>query len=165
LNEAGKYRILVVDDEASVLLTYRLILEQQGYSVAACRTSREAIQAVEKEAFDLLLCDYSLEEQHTGFEVITAARNRDAVVPAALLTGYATLETVDEAKLNNIGVMFKPIEIEEFLATTANLLRRNNEPKQESNGEKGASPQSAAEGGEHRDGRARRRVPSGPVKS
>ena len=58
------------------------------------------------------------------------------MVPAALLTGYATKETADEAASRGIGVMFKPIEIEEFLATTSNMLRRNNEPKQEG-GEKG----------------------------
>jgi DNA-binding NtrC family response regulator len=141
VNENGKFRVLVVDDEASVLVTYRLILEQQGYVVTACRTSREAIAAVEKDVFDALLCDYSLEEQHTGFEVITAARKRNPELPAALLTGYATLETVDEAQLKDIRVMFKPIEIEEFLATTSNMLRRNNEPNQKDKREKNIEPQ------------------------
>jgi DNA-binding NtrC family response regulator len=126
-----KYRVLVVDDEAAVLLTYRLILERQGYEVVACGTSAQAVAAVEKQQFDVVLCDYSLEEQHTGFEVISAARKIDSGVPAALLTGYATKETADEAASQGIGVMFKPIEIEEFLATTSNMLRKNNEPKQE----------------------------------
>ena len=92
-----KYRVLVVDDEAAVLLTYRLILERQGYEVVACGTSRAAIAAMENQQFDVVLCDYSLEEQHTGFEVISAARNIDSTIPAALLTGYATKETADEA--------------------------------------------------------------------
>jgi len=135
--QGGKYRVLVVDDEASVLLTYRLILEQQGYEVVACGTSREAIAAVEKQPFDVVLCDYSLEEQHTGFEVISAARKRNPEVPAALLTGYATKDTADEASGQSIGIMFKPIEIDEFLATTSNMLRRKNEPNQKV-GEKGS---------------------------
>jgi DNA-binding NtrC family response regulator len=126
-----KYRVLVVDDEAAVLLTYQLILERQGYEVLACGTSVQAIAAVQNQRFDVVLCDYSLEEQHTGFEVISAARASDPEVPAALLTGYATKETADEAASRGIGVMFKPIEIEEFLSTTANMVRRNNEPKQE----------------------------------
>jgi DNA-binding NtrC family response regulator len=123
MKQAGKYRVLVVDDEASVLLTYRLILEQQGYEVVACGTSREAIAAIEKQSFDVVLCDYSLEEQHTGFEVISAARKRDPETPAALLTGYATKDTADEASSQGIGIMFKPIEIDEFLATTSNMVR------------------------------------------
>jgi len=126
-----KYRVLVVDDEAAVLLTYRLILERQGYEVLACGTSVQAIAAVQNERFDVVLCDYSLEEQHTGFEVISAARRLDPEVPAALLTGYATKETADEAASRGIGVMFKPIEIEEFLSTTSNMVRKNNESKQE----------------------------------
>jgi DNA-binding NtrC family response regulator len=138
VREAGKYRVLVVDDEAAVLLTYRLILEQQGYEVVACGTSAEAIAAIEKQFFDIVLCDYSLEEQHTGFEVINAARNRDPKTPAALLTGYATKDTADEATNLGIGIMFKPIEIDEFLATTSKMVRRKNEPNQEG-GEKGNS--------------------------
>ena len=127
--DGKKFRVLVVDDEAAVLLTYRLILEQQGYEVLACNTSVQAIAAIQKEKFDIVLCDYSLEEQHTGFEVITAARARDSHIPAALLTGYATKETADEAAGKGINVMFKPIEIEEFLATTSNMLRKNDESK------------------------------------
>ena len=129
----AKGRIMVVDDEASVLITYRLILEQQGYSVGAFSKSSEAIRALEEEdKYDLVLCDYSLEEQHTGFEVIAAARKRDDCVPAALLTGYATRETADEAASRKIVIMFKPIEIEEFLATTASMLKREEESDQES---------------------------------
>src|SRR5262244_1303371 len=123
MNEDRKYRILVVDDEASVLITYRLILERHGYDVVACPTSRDAIAALERHEFDGLLCDYSLEEQHTGFEVISAARERDAALPVALLTGYATKETADEAASRNIDIMFKPIEIEEFLGTTERLVQ------------------------------------------
>src|SRR5690242_21696462 len=104
MNDAGTYRILVVDDEASVLITYRLILEQEGYSVTACATSVEAIRVLREQKFDLVLCDYSLEEQHTGFEVIVEARKRNPELPAALLTGYATKETADEACSQNIGI-------------------------------------------------------------
>jgi DNA-binding NtrC family response regulator len=153
VNTERKYRILVVDDEASVLITYRLILEQQGYLVTACGTAREAVQAVQQEEFDLVLCDYSLEEQHTGFEVISAARQRDKDVPAALLTGYATKETADEAASQSIGIMFKPIEIEEFLATTSRMLRRDHESSQEDAEKERRLPQTRAEGG-RRSGRS-----------
>jgi DNA-binding NtrC family response regulator len=123
VSQENKYRILVVDDEAAVLVTYHLILEQQGYDVVACSTSRDAIAALAENDFDGVLCDYSLEEQHTGFEVIAAARERDAGLPAALLTGYANKETAEEAASRNIGIMFKPIEIEEFLGTTLRMLQ------------------------------------------
>ena len=129
--QTKKLSVLVVDDEASVLMTYRLILEQQGYEVVAAATSKEALEAIESRTFDLVLCDFSLEQQHSGFEVIDVARKKIPGVPCVLLTGYATLETADQAKQNGIEVMFKPIDITEFLSTTASLLRTNEEPIKE----------------------------------
>ncbi|HUQ49701.1 MAG TPA: response regulator [Terriglobales bacterium] len=125
--KANKARILIVDDEASVLITYKMILEQQGYEVVAAATSKEGIAAIEKQQFDLILCDFSLEQQHSGFEVISAARQRWPEVPSVLLTGYATLETAEEAKQKGIQVLFKPIDIAEFLNTASGLLRSEDE--------------------------------------
>lgn len=117
-------RILVVDDEPSVLITYRMILEQQGYQVTAAASSRAALDAMERgEVFDLVLCDFSLEQQHTGFEVIESARKRWPQVPSVLLTGYASLDTAEAAKKSSITVLYKPIDIDEFLTTTSVLLR------------------------------------------
>jgi DNA-binding NtrC family response regulator len=127
----SKPRVLVVDDEAAVLFTYRMILEQQGYEVTAAATSREAMKAIETTDFDLVLCDFSLEQQHTGFEVIEAARVRRPDLPSVLLTGYASIETADSAKHQNIKVLFKPIDIQEFLGTTNALLRNENEPAED----------------------------------
>ena len=129
----SKPRVLVVDDESSVLLTYRLILEQQGYEVTAAISSQEAKAAIAQKDFDLVLCDYSLEQQHTGFEVIAAARAKQPKVPSILLTGYATVETTEQARKDEIGVLFKPIDIAEFLSATSSLLRNDdNESKETS---------------------------------
>jgi ATP-dependent Lon protease len=130
--QAKKLSVLVVDDEASVLVTYKLILQQQGYDVLAAATSKEAIEALQDRSFDLVLCDFSLEQQHSGFEVIEVARRKNPDVPCVLLTGYATLETAEQAKQRGIEVLFKPIDIAEFLSTTATLLRTKDEPNQES---------------------------------
>jgi len=120
-----KSRVLVVDDERNVLLTYRMLLEQEGYDATATLTAKEAIGLIEKQRFDLLLCDLSLEEKRTGFEVIDAARKRHAGVPAVLLTGYASPEAAEYAKDNDVAVLYKPIEIEEFLRTIASLLKES----------------------------------------
>ena len=128
----SKPHILVVDDEPSVLLTYKMILEQEGYQVTAAANSKEACRAVEGSTFDLLLCDFSLEQQHTGFEVIAAARKLEPETPCVLLTGYANMETAQQAKQQGIHVLFKPIEIEEFISTTSSLVK-NPKLKPESN--------------------------------
>jgi DNA-binding NtrC family response regulator len=118
-------KVLVVDDEPAVLSTYRLILEQSGYDTVAAATSREAIHAIHENDFDLIMSDFSLEQQHTGFEVIEAAKKKNEDVPCCILTGYATLETADQAEARGIGIMYKPIDIQEFLQTTSKLLGEN----------------------------------------
>ena len=74
-----------------------------------------------------MLCDYSLEEKHTGFEVIELARRKNPATPCILLTGYANQETVQMAEKAGVGVLFKPIDIEEFLAAIPAKLRESNE--------------------------------------
>ena len=122
-----KPSILIVEDEPPVLLTYRMILEQQGYNATPARTSVQATSLLAGQNFDLLLCDLSLEENHTGFEVFEAARKKKPNTPFVLLTGYASQEAVDRARREGIAVLFKPIDIEEFLSTIASLLRDNHD--------------------------------------
>jgi DNA-binding response OmpR family regulator len=122
-----KHHILVVDDEPNVLVTYRLILQQRGYRVSAALSSEEARQAIITDRIDLVLCDLSLEKQENGFDVIEFARQKDAPVPAVLLTGYATPEATDRAQELGIPVLFKPIDINELLETISALLRENYE--------------------------------------
>src|SRR5438477_2098022 len=122
-----KHTVLVVDDEASVLFTYRILLEQHGYAATAVLSSKEAIAEVSKNNFDLLLCDLSLEEGHTGFEVLEHARQRNAATPCVLLTGYASSESALKAERLGISVLYKPIEIQQFLDTISAVLRESYE--------------------------------------
>lgn len=122
---AWKPEILVVEDEASVLLTYRLMLEEQGYKVSTALSSQEAEVALARKRFDLVLCDLSLEQNHTGFEVFERVRQRDPKIPCVMLTGYANRETTERAEQAGILVFFKPIEIDEFLRTLRKILRNS----------------------------------------
>jgi DNA-binding NtrC family response regulator len=122
-----KYTVLVVDDEASVLFTYKLLLEQQGYAVTAVPSSVEARKEMQKERFDLLLCDLSLEEDHNGFEVIAFARESSPSIACILLTGYASIEAAQKAADMGVTVLYKPIDIQEFLTTIPAVLKEKYE--------------------------------------
>ena len=122
-----KSHILVVDDEPNVLVTYRLILQQQGYEVSAAISSGEAREALSEKEIDLLLCDLSLEKQKNGFDVIDFAHDKSPHMPTVLLTGYATPEANDHARKLGIPVLFKPIDIKELLETISGLLKENYE--------------------------------------
>ena len=123
-----KCHILVVDDEPNVLVTYRLILQQQDYEVSAALSSQEARQLLAERDIDLLLCDLSLEKQENGFDVIEFARRKDPLMPTVLLTGYATPEANERAEQLGIPVLFKPIDINELLQMISTLLKEHYEP-------------------------------------
>ena len=118
-----KQTVLVVDDESAVLFTYKLLLEQQGYAVTAVPSAAVAETELRKQRFDLLLCDLSLEENHNGFEVIDAARAQSPAIACVLLTGYASMEAAQKAAEMGIAVLYKPIDIDEFLTTIPAVLK------------------------------------------
>jgi DNA-binding response OmpR family regulator len=126
---ARKYRILVVDDEPSVLTTYRMILEQKGYEVVGAPSSEEARRTLENEKLDLLLCDLSLEEKDSGFAVLEHARRLQPGLPSLLLTGYAGRDISDRAQGLGVSVLFKPIDIQEFLGAIRAHLGNAHEQK------------------------------------
>jgi DNA-binding NtrC family response regulator len=128
---ATKSHILVVDDEPNVLVTYRLILQQQGYQVSAAISSEEARNVLQKGGVDLLLCDLSLEKQQSGFDVIQYGRNLNPKLSAVLLTGYASVEANERAENEGIPVLFKPIDIQQLLQVISELLRKNNNESRE----------------------------------
>jgi len=140
-----KHSILVVDDERAVLTTYGLILSRKGYDVETAISSVEAIQALNRRDFDLLLCDYSLELEHTGFEVIEYGQRKRPSTKAAILTGYASKETADQARQDGIAILYKPIDIEEFFTTIDKLLREEYEPLQNNEEEGGHGARTAEE--------------------
>jgi DNA-binding NtrC family response regulator len=156
----GKIGILVVDDEPSVLLTYGAILKKHGYAAMTAISSVEACELLDNHEFDLLLCDYSLEKRHTGFEVIDHARARRPGQKALLLTGYASLETADQAIAMGVPVLYKPIDLQELFKTIEQTLESSNgtdaseENQQAKEADKG--PQ-----GTNRSGRNKRGVSQG----
>ncbi len=135
MEKTNSTKILVVDDEPSVLFTYRLLLEQRGYQVTAVSSAHDAIQRLEREAFDLLLCDLSLEAESSGFDVIDYSRSRNPEQRAAVLTGYATEESMERAEKLHTAVLYKPIDIEQFFSTVTSLLGESDANQVQATGE------------------------------
>jgi DNA-binding NtrC family response regulator len=127
MTKQRKHSVIVVDDESSVLFTYKLLLEQQGYNVTAVASSALAQDELKKSKFDLLLCDLSLEENHNGFEVIEFARKCNPNIACVLLTGYASVEAAQKAADMGVTVLYKPIDIQEFLTTIPAVLKEKYE--------------------------------------
>lgn len=109
-------RILVVDDKPALLMTYKLILQQQGHEVVGATCFTEAVNELDSSRFDLLLCDYTLEDDVTGFHVIDEAQKKVPGIRALLMTGYSEEEVGSEAAERGVRVLFKPVNVSELLS-------------------------------------------------
>lgn len=88
--------ILVVDDEITACKSCRDILSREGHSVEFTVSAREALELIDKKAYDLILTDLKMPEMD-GIELLEYIKKKDPDVPVIVITGYATVETAVEA--------------------------------------------------------------------
>ncbi|MHB8878237.1 MAG: sigma-54-dependent transcriptional regulator [Myxococcaceae bacterium] len=89
-------RVLVIDDEKNIRTTLSLCVEEAGCTATGVATPEAALEALERESFDIAFLDLRLGE-YNGLELLPrllAARPELAVV---VITAYATFDTAVEA--------------------------------------------------------------------
>lgn len=86
--EPSGYTILVVDDQESILLTTRALLEREGHDVLTAKSGPEALALLQEKVVHLLLVDYFM-PQMSGAELIQEVRRFEPHLQIVLQTGYA----------------------------------------------------------------------------
>ena len=118
------YRILLVDDDQSLREVLTYILAKEGYEVLCATGGKEALRFIEKESYDLLLCDIRLGDM-TGLEVLKASKRKHPLVTVIMISAYATAETAVEAMNEGaFDYVPKPFENEELIQTISKALER-----------------------------------------
>jgi len=115
-------QILVVDDELSMREVLELMLIREGYRVTCAENGRTAIGLLEKDQFDLMLCDIKLGDI-SGLDVLQASKKCNADTVVILISAYASTETAVEAM--NAGAydyVPKPFDKDELMQTVAKAL-------------------------------------------
>lgn len=117
-------RILLVEDDATIIDTLSELLASEGYAVTASARQDDAIELIGSSTFDLILLDVTL-EQGSGFAVCAAARKESPCLPVIFLTAsddeYSTVAGFDMGAVDYIA---KPFRARELLARIASALRR-----------------------------------------
>src|SRR5687768_17553499 len=109
-----KASLLLVDDDRQVLDSMADWLREQGYDVETRSSCREAIVAVDRKAFDLVLADIRLADGD-GFDVLDHCRHARPEMAVILITGYGTVETAIEAiRAGAFDMLTKPLIDEEL---------------------------------------------------
>jgi excisionase family DNA binding protein len=119
---AGRPRVLVVDDEASIrdLLSKTLALAE--YDVDLAPDGRSALERLRVIPYDLLITDLKMPGVD-GLAVIREARRLKTDLPVIIITGYSTEASAIEAvNLGVSGYLTKPFRVPRVLAAAAKAL-------------------------------------------
>ncbi|HVG09369.1 MAG TPA: response regulator transcription factor [Thermoanaerobaculia bacterium] len=124
----GERRILLVEDEPSLVLTVSDRLLSEGYQVETAGDGDTALARALAEPFDLVILDVMLPGRD-GFEVCRELRSRGGQIPVLMLTARSqVIDRVVGLKLGADDYLTKPFEMIELLARVEALLRRSPAP-------------------------------------
>ncbi|MEW6500551.1 MAG: sigma-54 dependent transcriptional regulator [Thermodesulfobacteriota bacterium] len=123
--DKGRTRILVVDDEESLRLTFTMFLSREGYGpVTAAATFDEAMALIGKEEFDLIISDIVMEGE-SGIDLLRRIREVNQQCPVVMVTGYPNINTAAEAvRLGAFDYLAKPVKKEELLRIARMALQQ-----------------------------------------
>ncbi len=118
-----KAKILVIDDEESILESLADILMDEGYQVLTALTAEEGLKKLHKEAPELLILDVWLPDED-GLKLLQKIRKEDQKLPVIVISGHGTVEMAVKAiKLGAFDFLEKPLSYDRVVVTVANALR------------------------------------------
>lgn len=117
-------KILLVEDDRSIVTTLCEFLKQEGYTVESVSGQKSALSLIEEKSFDLILLDVSLSDGN-GFSVCSAVK-ATTNIPVIFLTAsgdeFSVVTGIDMGADDYISKPFRPREL---LSRIRNVLRRN----------------------------------------
>lgn len=119
-------RILVIEDESSIRRVLVKILDEENadYKVFEAEDGAAGLAKVQKEDFDLVLCDIKMPKMD-GIEVLEASRKIKPEIPFIMISGHGDLDTaVNAMRLGAFDYISKPPDLNRLLTTVRNALDR-----------------------------------------
>ena len=117
-------KILVIDDEPVVLNSCRKVLEEDGFDVYLVPSADEALKAMKKEGYDLLLVDVKM-PKHDGIYLMQKVKEKWPDVPIIVMSGYPTTDTItDGAKMGAEAFIAKPFTPDELLESIRQVIQK-----------------------------------------
>jgi two-component system, NtrC family, response regulator AtoC len=117
------HTILIVDDEPKLLDVLSGMLEQMDYRTLTAESGGAALEVLERDAVDLVLCDLRMPGMG-GRELLAEMRRRGQTAPLVIMTAYSSVrDAVAVIKEGAFDYIDKPIELDDLTATLSNALR------------------------------------------
>jgi signal transduction histidine kinase len=124
-------RLLVVDDETPLMNALRQTLRDEGYRVVGATSGDEALAALRRGGFDLVLTDLLMPKMD-GIALLRAALATDPLLAGIVMTGHGSIPTAVAAmQAGAIDYVLKPVKLSTLLpvierALTIRRLRQEN---------------------------------------
>ncbi len=110
-----KHRIVVLDDEESLIKWVSYALEQKGYDVFSTTEPDDALSYLKNEKVDCVISDIKM-PQIDGFEFLKKVRTMYPVLPVIFITAYGSMESAIAALRDGVSdYILKPFGTEELL--------------------------------------------------
>lgn len=119
-----KKRILIVDDDQIITESLNEFLELEGYEANKAGNFAQAITALERNRYNLVLTDINMPDID-GFELLRVIKQRYPDIVVIMITGYGTIESAVEAiKMGAYDYLTKPIIDDEIRLTVERALQQ-----------------------------------------
>lgn len=107
-----KRKILIIDDETSILETFSIFFESININTDCAATFKEGLIKIDENYYDVIITDYRLDDK-TGLDVLNYVKNKNLLTPVILMTAYSTIDTATKAiKLGIYDYLIKPINFD-----------------------------------------------------
>ena len=121
--ESNSARLLIVDDERSVRVSMREFLKLRGYDVDEAGSGQEALAALERGVYDLMVLDIIMPGMN-GMEVMRRARQMRPDLLIVVLTAHANVDSAITAVKSNVtDYLIKPCKLDDLELTISRALQ------------------------------------------
>ena len=128
----SRKKILVVDDDKSILRTFTRILQKSGYEIDVAETGKEAMEKAENRHFDLALVDIRLPDMD-GTDLLAKLKKPLQHTVKIMITGFPSLETGVKALDEGADAyLVKPVKPQELLMLLEEKLKTREDPAEAS---------------------------------
>jgi two-component system response regulator PilR (NtrC family) len=117
-------KILVIDDEKSILDLLSVVFEKEGYLVETSLSATRAVDLIGRKDFDLIISDIKMPKMN-GMELLKYVRDNRPDIPVIMITAFGTIKQAVEAlKAGAMDYVVKPFDVEELKIIVAQGLEK-----------------------------------------
>ena len=118
-------KILIAEDDRELRQLFSHVLMKNGYTVRGVSNGREALDALDKEYYDLIISDIMMPEID-GYELVRQLRGVGNNTPVLMITAKSTFDDMRLGFLSGTDdYMVKPVNVNEMVLRVGALLRRS----------------------------------------